>query len=90
LRFILAILLGGFFGEFKVLFDALTGKPSAPLDTPLHGLSILLEILLIIVCYRAWRRQVTDKFLGKTFGICLAVAIGYDVILAGWYFAHPI
>jgi hypothetical protein len=90
LRFILAILLGGFFGEFKVLFDALTGKPPAPLDTPLHGLSILLEILLMIVCYRAWRKQVTEKFFGKTFGICLAVAIGYDVILAGWYFTHSI
>jgi hypothetical protein len=88
LRFILAILLGGFFGEFKVLFDALTGKPPAPLDTPLHGLSILLEILLMIVCYRAWRKQVTEKFFGKTFVISLAVAIGYDVILAAWYFTH--
>jgi len=90
LRFILAILLGGFFGEFKVLFDALTGKPSLPLDTPLHGLSILLEILLMIVCYRAWRRQVTEKFFGKTFWISLAIAIGYDAILVGWYFTHAI
>ena len=90
LRFILAILLGGFFGEFRVLFDALTGKPSPPLDTPLHGLSILLEILLIIVCYRAWRKQVTEKFFGKTFAISLVVAIGYDVILAAWYFTHPV
>ncbi|HXX23699.1 MAG TPA: hypothetical protein VEO19_11165 [Terriglobia bacterium] len=90
LRFILAILLGGFFGEFKVLFDALTGKPSLPLDTPLHGLSILLEILLMIVCYRAWRKQVTEKFFGKTFWISLAIAIGYDAILVGWYFTHAI
>jgi len=90
MRFILAILLGGFFGEFKVLFDALTGKPSPPLDTPLHGLSILLEILLIIVCYRAWRKQVTEKFIGKTFAISLAIAFAYDAILAGWYFTHAI
>jgi len=90
LRFILAILLGGFFGEFKVLFDALTGKPSLPLDTPLHGLSILLEILLMIVCYRAWRKQVTEKFIGKAFWISLGVANAFVVVLAGWYSAHAI
>jgi uncharacterized membrane protein len=90
LRFILAILLGGFLGEFKVLFGALTGKPSPPLDTPLHGLSILLEIVLVIVCYRAWRKQVTEKFFGKTFWISLAVAIGYVAILTGWHFTHAI
>ena len=90
LRFILAILLGGFFGEFGVLFGALTGKPTPPLDTPLHGLSILLEILLVVVCYRAWRKQVTEKFIGKTFWISLALAFGYDVLLAAWYFTHPI
>jgi hypothetical protein len=90
LRFILAILLGGFFGEFRVLFGALTGRPSPPMDTPLHGLSILLEVLLMIVCYRAWRKQVTEKFFGKTFWTSLAIAIGYDVLLAGWYLTHPI
>jgi hypothetical protein len=90
LRFILAILLGEFFGEFEVLFGALTGKPSPPLDTPLHGLSILLEIALIIVCYRAWHKQVPEKFFGKTFWISLAVALGYVAILAGWHFTHAI
>jgi hypothetical protein len=90
LRFILAILLGGFFSEFGVLFGALTGKPSTLLDTPLHGLSILLEVLVIVVCYRAWRKQVTEKFIGKTFWISLVVAVGYDVLLAGWYLTHPI
>jgi hypothetical protein len=90
LRFILAILLGGFFGEFKVLFGALAGKPSPPLDTPLHGVSILLEIVLVIVCYRAWRKQVTEKFFGKTFWISLAVAIGYLAVLTGWHFTHAI
>jgi len=90
LRFILAILLGEFFGEFKVLFDSLTGKPSPPLDTPLHGVSILLEIVLVIVCYRAWHKQVTEKFIGKTFWISLAVALGYVALLTGWHFTHAI
>jgi hypothetical protein len=89
-RFIQAILLGEFFGEFKVLFGALRGKPSPPLDTPLHGVSILLEIVLVIVCYRAWRKQVTEKFFGKTFWISLAIALGYVAILTGWHFTHAI
>jgi hypothetical protein len=44
----------------------------------------------MIVCYRAWRKQVTEKFIGKTFWISLVVAVGYDVLLAGWYLTHPI
>jgi len=90
LRFILAILLGGFFNEFAVLFGTLTGKPTPPLDTPLHGLSILMEILLVIVCYRAWHKQVTEKFFGRTFWVSLALAVGYDVLLGAWYLTHPI
>jgi hypothetical protein len=90
LRFILAILLGEFFGEFKVLFGALRGKPTPTYDTPLHGLSILLEIVLVVVCYRAWHKQVTEKFIGKTFWISLAVALAYVAILAGWHFTHAV
>ncbi|MGB7590630.1 MAG: hypothetical protein WCD04_15595 [Terriglobia bacterium] len=86
LGFGLNILLGGFFGEFKGLFNALTGKGSPLMSTPLHGLSILLEIVLIIVCYRAWRKQVTEKFFGKTFWISLAISIGYVAVLVGWHF----
>ena len=90
LGFVLNILLGGFFGEFKVLFGALTGKGFRATDTPLHGLSILLEIVLIIVCYRAWHTQVTEKFIGKTFWISFAAAFGYVAILAGWHFTHAL
>ena len=90
LGFVLNIMLGGFFGEFKGLFNALTGKGSPLMSTPLHGLSLLLEIVLIIVCYRAWRKQVTEKLFGKTFWICLAVSIGYIAILVGWHFTHAL
>jgi hypothetical protein len=90
LGFVLNILLGGFFGEFKSLFNALTGKGSPLMSTPLHGLSILLEIVLVIVCYRAWHKQVTEKFFGKTFWISLAISIGYVAILVGWHFTHAL
>jgi hypothetical protein len=89
LWFILDILLGEFFGDFAVLFGSLTGKPSPPVDTPLHGLALIAEIVLFFLCLRAWRKQVSEKFFGKTFGICLGIAIAYIAILTAWHF-HPL
>jgi len=84
LWFILDILLGEFFGDFSILFGSLTGKASPPMDTPLHGMALITEAILFILCLRAWRKQVTGKFVGKTFGICLGIAVAYVAILAGW------
>jgi hypothetical protein len=84
---LLNILLGGFFDEFSVLWASITMKPLPPLETPLHALAILTEILLIILCLRAWRKEVTGPFFGKVFGISLAIALAYGAALAGWYMA---
>jgi hypothetical protein len=85
LGILLNILLGGFFDEFSVLWASLTMKPLAALDTPLHGLAILTEIVLVILCLRAWRKEVTGPFFGKVFGISLVISLVYVGILAGWY-----
>ena len=79
------ILLGGFFSEFSVLWASVTMKPLPLVDTPLHGLAILTEILLAILCLRAWRKEVTGPFFGKVFGVSLVVSLVYVGILAGWY-----
>jgi hypothetical protein len=79
------ILLGGFFSEFSVLWASVTMKPLPLVDTPLHGLAILTEILLVILCLRAWRKEVTGPFFGKVFGLSLVVSLVYVGILAGWY-----
>jgi hypothetical protein len=89
LWFILDIVMGEFFGDFAVLFGFLTGKASRPMDTPLHGLALITQALLFILCLRAWRKQVTGKLFGKTFGICLGIAIAYVAILAVWRFRMP-
>lgn len=86
LWFILDILLGEFFRDFGVFFGALVGKPSPPMDTPLHGLALLMEIALVVLCLRAWRKQVSEKFFGKTFGICLGISIVYVAVLTAWHF----
>ncbi len=86
LWFILDILLGNFIGDWVILFRALTGKPAPSFETPFHGLSLLAEVALFVVCARAWRKQVSEKLFGKTFGICLVIALIYVVVLGGVYF----
>ncbi|HUU14726.1 MAG TPA: hypothetical protein VM182_13620 [Terriglobia bacterium] len=82
---LLNILLGGFFDEFAVLWASVTMQPLPVLETPLHGLAILTEILLVVLCVRAWRKEVTESFFGKTFGICLAISLVDAAVLAAWY-----
>jgi hypothetical protein len=79
------IVIGGFFAEFGILWDSVTMKPLPALETPLHGLAILTEILLVILCLRAWRKEVAGPFFGKVFATCLAISLVYVGILAGWY-----
>lgn len=87
LWFLTDILVGGFFRDFVVLGNYALLKPSeSALDTPLHGVARLAAILLVILSYRAWRKQVPEKLFGKTFGICLGISIVYAAIL-GWWLA---
>ncbi len=85
LEFMLNILLGGFFGEFTILWATLTGQHVAKVDTPLHGFAIITAAILVVLCFRAFRKQVTEKFFGKTFFVCLGISLLYVGILAGWY-----
>jgi hypothetical protein len=86
LWFAYSLLTGGFISDFAAMFRFLSGKPSGPLETPLHGFAILSAVALVIVCARAWRKQVTEKFLGKTFATALVVGLIWIGILAVWQF----
>ena len=84
--FIVDILGGIFFRDFRVLFDYVSGNKVAPLETPLHAIARLMAILLMIGSIRAWKREVPERFIAKTFWICCAVSLTYAVILAAWHF----
>jgi len=86
LWFIFRLLTGGFIREIGVLIRFLSGKPSGPLDTPLHGFAILTGILLLILSARAWRKQVTEKFFGKTFVTALIVGLVWIGVIAVWQY----
>jgi hypothetical protein len=83
--FLADILVGGFLREFGVLLRYLTMKDIGPLDTPLHALSRLAGVLLVVLCYRVWNKEVTEKLFGRTFQISMGVSLAYAAVLAGWY-----
>jgi len=80
------IITGGFFREFGVLWSSVTMKSVPPLDTPLHGLAILTQVLLLALSWRVWHKEVTGPFFGKVFGVCVAIAVAHAIAL-GVYMA---
>ena len=88
LWFVLAMLLGGFFHDLVVLGRSLVGKPIGLADTPLQGIAVLCEVGVVVAALRAWRKQVSEKFFGKTFGVGLIVSVVYIGLLLAWYFTR--
>jgi hypothetical protein len=85
LWFLVDILVGIFFADFGVLFSYLQGSGVGPTETPLHGFARLSAVGLVIFSLNSWRREVPERFLGKTFFTSLAISAVYVVILAFWY-----
>ena len=86
LWFLFGFLTGSFMTDLAALLRFLGGRPSGPLETPLHGFAILASLLLLILASRAWRKQVTDKFLGKTFSKAVVVALIWVAALGIWQY----
>jgi hypothetical protein len=85
LWFIVDVVVGALGQDFRVLLDFLSGHYGTPLNTPLYAVARLIAIVLFILSLRAWRKQVPEKFLGKTFWTCLVISLVYIVILTMWY-----
>lgn len=85
LWFIFDIVIGVFRDDFRVLLDFVSGNPGSQLNTPLHAVARLTALVLFVVGVRAWRKQVPEKFLGKTFWVCLVICLAYIGLLTLWY-----
>lgn len=83
---IYSLLTGGIIADFAEMLRFLGGKPSAPLETPLHGFAFISSLLLVGVSYRAWNKQVTEKFLSKTFATATIVSVIWVVVIFFWQF----
>jgi hypothetical protein len=85
LWFIVDIVVGALGQDFRVLLDFLSGHFGSVVSTPLHAVARLMAIILFILCVRAWRKQVPEKFLGKVFWSCLIISLVYIALLTLWY-----
>jgi hypothetical protein len=85
---VLAILLGGLSHDLVVLGKSIVGKPIGPSDTPFQGIALLCVAGVVVTALRAWRKQVSEKFFGKTFAVSLVVSLVYIGLLLGWYFTR--
>lgn len=85
LWFVVDIFVGGLGHDFRVLFRYLGGQDVGPVNTPLDGFARIAAIFLAIFAWRAWHRQVSEKFFGKAFFVCVVIAIIYVVVVAAWY-----
>jgi hypothetical protein len=88
LWFVLALLQREILPGLAVLGRSIVGKPIGPMDTPLQGIAILCMLGVVVTSLRAWRKQVSEKFFGKTFAVGLVVSIVYVGLLLGWYFTR--
>jgi len=80
------LLTGGLFREFAVLLHFLSGKPSTSYETPLHAFAILSSLVLIYLSARAWGKQITEKFMGKTFVTALVISLVWVGVIVAWQF----
>jgi hypothetical protein len=85
LWFLVDILLGIFFDDFGVMFDYFRGKGYTTTATPLDGVARLAAIFLFFAALRAWRKEVPEKFIGKTFWMSLAISVVCVAVLGAWY-----
>jgi hypothetical protein len=85
LWFLVDLLMGGFISDFRSFFHYLGGHGISALSTPLNGFARLAAIFLFAVSLAAWRREVNERFWGKTFWKCLIISVAYVGILTVWY-----
>ena len=83
---VFSLLTGGLGEALGAMFRFLSGKPSTSFETPLHGFAFLAALALFIVSSRAWRKQITEKFLGKTFAVASVISLVWVVALTAWQY----
>jgi hypothetical protein len=83
--FLVDFLVGGLGSDFSSLFHFLSGHHISTMSTPLTGFARLAAIFLFAVSLAAWRREVNERFWGKTFYTCLIISVAYVGILTVWY-----
>jgi hypothetical protein len=85
LWFAVDILMGAFFVDLSVMFRYISGKGIGLLASPADGFARLSAIILFFLALRAWRKNVPEKMIGRTFWLSLVISVVYVCVLAVWY-----
>ncbi len=85
LWFLVDLLMGTLFTDFSVMFRYLGGKGVGTMASPAEGFARVVAIFLFVFALRAWKKEVSEKFLGRTFWLSLAISVAYTCVLAVWY-----
>jgi len=85
LWFVIDLGVGGFISDFRALAHFAAWSNASTPESPLMGLARLSAIVLVIASFRAWRKEVRERFWGRTFVVCLLIALAYAALLGAWY-----
>lgn len=85
LWFLVDILMGTLFTDLAVMFHYVTGENVGLMASPADGFARLSAILLFIFALRAWKKEVPEKIIGRTFWLSLGISVAYTCVLAVWY-----
>lgn len=85
LWFAVDILMGSFFTDLSVMFGYLSGKSVGLLASPADGFARLSAVLVFFFALRAWRKEVSEKMIGRTFWLSLVISLVYVCVLGLWY-----
>lgn len=85
LWFLVDLLMGTLVADLTVTFYYLTGRSIGMIASPADGFARIVAVFLFFSALRAWRKDVSEKLLGKTFWVSLAISLVYVGLLALWY-----
>jgi hypothetical protein len=83
--FVVSILMGTLVTDFSVMFHYLTGTHIGLLASPAAGFARLSAIFLFFFALHAWRKEVPEKLIGRTFWLSLLISVVYVGVLTLWY-----
>lgn len=88
--FLVDLLMGTLFTDFTVMFHYLTGKSIGMLASPADGFARIVAVFLFFSALHAWKKEVPEKLIGKTFWISFAISAVYVSLMALWYLTHVV
>ena len=90
LWFLVDILMGTLVADLTVTFNYVTGKSIGVIASPADGFARIVAVFLFFSALRAWRKEVPERLVGRTFWISLVISLVYVGLLALGYMTRVV